>query len=298
MASLFDNLPAPTGRKRQDVVDEYKPAPAQLLPPEPVEDEREAADGSEGEDYPGERPEKRQRVQGDEQDLGSRHRASDDGGAPEGGPSASDALQEQQEQQLAAAIPTDQVAAALKKIASHISNPDKFGKASGLFRQLLDGGTLGRQHRDGAFEVVRAAFEDIDNASEASLRRDYMKLCHTLEKHSELFSRAQRTHLEVRTCVCAGPRRHDTRTPRAHRRMHACTPVHMRPGAIAHCACSMTIQTSRTHACSMRIGHAGASDCTMLAAVQRRHCVRPPSPPSGAGPGCIATAVHADPGQC
>lgn len=46
--------------------------------------------------------------------------------------------------------------------------------------------------------VPQAAFADFDNASEASLRRDYMKLCHALARAPEgLFSRPQRAQLEV-----------------------------------------------------------------------------------------------------
>ncbi|GIL90963.1 hypothetical protein Vretimale_17088 [Volvox reticuliferus] len=95
-------------------------------------------------------------------------------------------------------LSSEQIAAALTKIGSHISNPDKFSKATGLLRQMLDSGALTKAHRNQLFEVVKAAFSDFDNASEPSLRRDYMKLCHSLDKHAEgLFGRAQRAQLEV-----------------------------------------------------------------------------------------------------
>lgn len=45
---------------------------------------------------------------------------------------------------------------------------------------------------------LQAAFSDFDNASEPSLRRDYMKLCYSLDKRTEvLFSRLQRAQLEM-----------------------------------------------------------------------------------------------------
>ncbi|EFJ48312.1 hypothetical protein VOLCADRAFT_120892 [Volvox carteri f. nagariensis] len=48
-----------------------------------------------------------------------------------------------------------EVTLALKKIGSHIQNPDKFSKAAGLLRQLLDSGALTKAHRDLLFEVVK-----------------------------------------------------------------------------------------------------------------------------------------------
>eukprot|EP00198_Chlamydomonas_reinhardtii_P010641 XP_001699978.1 predicted protein [Chlamydomonas reinhardtii] len=94
-----------------------------------------------------------------------------------------------------------QVSAALVKIGGHIANPDKFVKAAGLLRQLIDGGAAGRQHRELLFEVIKAAFSDLDAASDPGLRRDYMRLCHSLDKRQAaepgLFSRPQRAQLEV-----------------------------------------------------------------------------------------------------
>lgn len=47
----------------------------------------------------------------------------------------------------------DQVAAALEKIISHISNPKKFKKASPLLRQLLSQGSVQKAHASLLFEV-------------------------------------------------------------------------------------------------------------------------------------------------
>lgn len=47
----------------------------------------------------------------------------------------------------------------------------------------------------------QAAFSDLDAASDPGLRRDYMRLCHSLDKRQAaepgLFSRPQRAQLEV-----------------------------------------------------------------------------------------------------
>lgn len=57
-----------------------------------------------------------------------------------------------------------QVAAALARITSHISNPKKFPKASPLLRQLIEGGALGRPHRRPLFTAVKVCFVTGDHA--------------------------------------------------------------------------------------------------------------------------------------
>ena len=51
----------------------------------------------------------------------------------------------------------DQVAAALQKIVTHISNPRRFKKASPLLRQLLSQGAVTKAHAGLLFEVSAAS---------------------------------------------------------------------------------------------------------------------------------------------
>ncbi|KXZ44559.1 hypothetical protein GPECTOR_65g177 [Gonium pectorale] len=165
--SLFGDLPPPSAhlRPKNDSrdQDEYKPKPLEA-PPEQAEEEGQADDGDEADD----RPDKRRRVEGS-------------GDGRDGG------------------LSSEQVTAALRKIASHISNPDKFPKASGLLRQLLESGALrAAAHREPLFQAIKAAFSDFDAASEPGLRRDYMKLAHSLDKWAEgLLSKPQLAQLSV-----------------------------------------------------------------------------------------------------
>jgi hypothetical protein len=93
--------------------------------------------------------------------------------------------------------PGDQVKAALTKIASHISNPSKFQKASGLLRQLLDSGALTKEHRQQLFDTVRAAFKHPEHCTKPTLRKEYMRLMQAIERRDELFRNAERQQLEV-----------------------------------------------------------------------------------------------------
>ncbi|KAG2484772.1 hypothetical protein HYH03_016426 [Edaphochlamys debaryana] len=176
--SLFGDLPPPKKEKKDERVDlahEYKPRAIPTEQPPPLLKTEHDEERSEDEEEDRGRPDKRQRTEPGAGDGGA------DGGGGGGG-----------------GLSSAQVTAALHKLASHISNPDKFPKASGLLRQLLEGGALGREHREPLFAAIKAAFSDFDNASEASLRRDYMKLVHCLERRAEpLLSGPQRRHLEV-----------------------------------------------------------------------------------------------------
>ena len=53
----------------------------------------------------------------------------------------------------ACSAPADQVAAALQKIVTHISNPRRFKKASPLLRQLLSQGAVAKAHAGLLFEA-------------------------------------------------------------------------------------------------------------------------------------------------
>lgn len=87
----------------------------------------------------------------------------------------------------AAAAPTaaqnDQVVAALHKITAHISSASKFAKACPLLRQLLDGDKIAtRAQQRAAFETLKAAFANPDNASEPGLRKEYARLLASVER--------------------------------------------------------------------------------------------------------------------
>lgn len=80
----------------------------------------------------------------------------------------------------------DQVAAALRKIASHISHPKKFPKASELLRQLFGQGALRAEHGPLAFSALKAAMRDPQRAHDPQLAREYSKLFTVASKHAEV----------------------------------------------------------------------------------------------------------------
>lgn len=89
----------------------------------------------------------------------------------------------------------DQVAAALRKIASHIAHPKKFPKASELLRQLFGQGALRAEHGPLAFSALKAAMRDPQRAHDPQLAREYSKLFTVASKHAEV-----RHHT---TCPCS-----------------------------------------------------------------------------------------------
>jgi hypothetical protein len=91
----------------------------------------------------------------------------------------------------------DKLAQALSRIASHISNPSKFAKASGLLRQLIEGGKIDRAHRKEYFSAVKAAFSDPDNAANPQLVKEYKRLVTAVSEHADLLGKAERAQLEV-----------------------------------------------------------------------------------------------------
>ncbi len=113
--SLFGDLPAPSARQKKeqpDLTKEYKPASILV--------ENQVASAQEG------REEQAQDEEGsdDERDYKRRRTGPDPGQSDQHGPAPG-------------ALPNDQVAMALRKLKAHISNADKFAKASGLLRQLV-----------------------------------------------------------------------------------------------------------------------------------------------------------------
>jgi hypothetical protein len=92
----------------------------------------------------------------------------------------------------------DGIRVAVHRIASHISNPTKFAKASPLLRKLLDGEGLTKgKHQDCIFEAVRAAFLNPENCTEPLLRREYMKLIAAVASRQDLFGKPEKAHLDI-----------------------------------------------------------------------------------------------------
>ena len=93
--------------------------------------------------------------------------------------------------------PNDQLGQALAKITSHISKPTKFAKASALLRQLLDTGTIDKDHRHQLFLAIKAAFSDPCQAIEPTLRKEYRRLMTAVNEHAQVLSKAERAQLAV-----------------------------------------------------------------------------------------------------
>lgn len=69
-----------------------------------------------------------------------------------------------------------QVTEAMKKIASHIKNPSKFGKASKLAVQLIQAGSVKAGTSDQFFAILEAAMSSPSACTDPSLRADYQAL--------------------------------------------------------------------------------------------------------------------------
>ena len=80
------------------------------------------------------------------------------------------------------------MAAALRKIAAHISQPKKFVKAAELLRQLFSQeGTLRHaEHGPLVFSALKAAMRDPQQAHDPLLAREYSKLFTAASKHAEV----------------------------------------------------------------------------------------------------------------
>lgn len=79
---------------------------------------------------------------------------------------------------------SEQVVEAMAKIASHISNPGKFSKASKLALQLLQSGSVTPATADPFFSILKAAMTTPSNAIDVTRRRDYQALF--VEVHERL----------------------------------------------------------------------------------------------------------------
>ena len=64
----------------------------------------------------------------------------------------------------------------MQKIASHIKNPTKFGKASKLAIQLIQAGSVKPGTSDHFFAILEAAMSSSTSCTDPSVRADYLAL--------------------------------------------------------------------------------------------------------------------------
>jgi uncharacterized protein (DUF2267 family) len=186
--SLFDNLPAPglepkrladdleelqaLGKDEEGSQHKDSPPPAKRSRLDELQQSQQEADARDAED---------QYIPEQQHDLPEPGEATASTAAP---PEAS-------------LGPDDQLGQALAKIASHISRSSKFAKASALLRQLLDTGTIDKDHRHQLFQAIKAAFADPSQATEPTLRKEYRRLMATVNEHAQVLSKAERAQLSV-----------------------------------------------------------------------------------------------------
>lgn len=185
--SLFADLPPPTAhlRPKPQTQEDQQPMPQQ----QEVEEPDEQDTSSEEPDY-------------DEREQQERSSAEPESEGAEDPPTkrvkfASDAADHDGPSTSGQALPEGQVLMALKKIRSHIGNASKFSKASQLLRQLFDTKAITRACRDEAFLAVRAAFPTFTAPFQLDVQRDYMRLCHCIDKHQGALSKPQRAHFAI-----------------------------------------------------------------------------------------------------
>lgn len=81
-----------------------------------------------------------------------------------------------------------QIVEAMQKIASHIANPAKFGKASKLAVQLIQAGSVKPETADHFFAILEAAMFSPTVCNDASVRADYHALFSAAEDAKEVSS--------------------------------------------------------------------------------------------------------------
>ena len=79
-----------------------------------------------------------------------------------------------------------QVIEAMQKIASHIKNPTKFGKASKLAIQLIQAGSVKAETRDYFFSILEAAMTSSTSCTDPSIRADIHALFSAAQDVSEV----------------------------------------------------------------------------------------------------------------
>ncbi|KAF8392237.1 hypothetical protein HHK36_022579 [Tetracentron sinense] len=92
-----------------------------------------------------------------------------------------------------------QVIEAMQKIASHIKNPTKFGKASKLAMQLIQAGSVKPGTCDHFFAILEAAMLSPTACSEPLVRADYHALFSAAQDVVDCLSKKQRNQLATWT---------------------------------------------------------------------------------------------------
>ncbi|KAH7867280.1 hypothetical protein Vadar_031247 [Vaccinium darrowii] len=90
-----------------------------------------------------------------------------------------------------------QVIKAMQKIASHIANPSKFGKASKLAIQLIQAGSVTAGTSDYFFSILESTMSSPTACNDASVRADYHALFSAAEDAVECFNKKQRNQFTV-----------------------------------------------------------------------------------------------------
>ncbi|KAE9447966.1 hypothetical protein C3L33_20125, partial [Rhododendron williamsianum] len=90
-----------------------------------------------------------------------------------------------------------QVIEAMQKIASHIANPSKFGKASKLAIQLIQAGSVTTGTSDYFFSILESAMSSPTACNDTSVRADYHALFSAAEDAVECLSKKQKNQVTV-----------------------------------------------------------------------------------------------------
>ncbi|KAL5768161.1 hypothetical protein ACOSQ2_014944 [Xanthoceras sorbifolium] len=92
-----------------------------------------------------------------------------------------------------------QVIEAMKKIASHINNPAKFGKASKLAIQMIQAGSIKPGTSDHFFAILEAAMSSSTSCTDPSVRADYHALFSAAQDAAECLNKKQKNQLSTWT---------------------------------------------------------------------------------------------------
>jgi len=92
---------------------------------------------------------------------------------------------------------TKQVVDAMQKIAAHIGNPAKFGKASKLALQLVQAGSVNTETCDHFFQILQAAMSSPSSSHDPALRADYQELFSAVQDILDCFNKQQQKQLET-----------------------------------------------------------------------------------------------------
>lgn len=92
---------------------------------------------------------------------------------------------------------TKQVVDAMQKIAAHIGNPAKFGKASKLALQLVHAGSVNTDTCDHFFDILQVAMSSPSSSHDPALRADYHLLFTAVQDILDCFNKQQQKQLET-----------------------------------------------------------------------------------------------------